>query len=286
MRYAVMVMSQATGHDLPHLSPAAGRLGATFARPKVLAIICVVVLAGLGWLAFGLIYAGMDTFAALCRPMVAEAWGVSGFAVVAAMWGAMTLAMMLPSAAPMILTYAEIADTAARKGERIVSPFTLAAGYSLVWLGFAAAATLAQFAFTRAALIDSGMAAASGLFSGAIFIGAGVYQFSGLKHACLTQCQNPFPFFFANWATTPRGVFRLGLKQGLYCLGCCWAMMLVMFAVGLMNIIWMAALGMLMTFEKIGTGKRFTYALGVASIVIGIAFIATAVVAHWPVHRI
>ena len=84
------------------------------------------------------------------------------------------------------------------------------------------------------------MASASGLFSGAIFIAAGVYQFSALKHACLTQCQHPFPFFFTNWATTPRGVFRLGVKQGLYCLGCCWAMMLVMFAVGVMNVIWMA----------------------------------------------
>ena len=72
----------------------------------------------------------------------------------------------------------------------------------------------------------------NGLFSGAIFIAAGVYQFSALKHACLMRCQQPFPFFFANWATTEAGVFRLGLKQGVYCLGCCWAMMLLMFAVG------------------------------------------------------
>ena len=107
------------------------------------------------------------------------------------------------------------------------------------------------------------MASASGLFSGAIFIAAGVYQFSALKHACLTQCQQPFPFFFANWATTPRGVFRLGLRQGLFCLGCCWAMMLVMFAVGVMNVVWMAGLGIVMTLEKIGTGKRFTHAIGV-----------------------
>ena len=130
------------------------------------------------------------------------------------------------------------------------------------------------------------MQSASGLFSGAIFIGAGVYQFSALKHACSKQCQSPFPFFFANWATTPRGVFRLGVKQGLYCLGCCWAMMLVMFAVGVMNVIWMAALGMVMTFEKIGTGKRFTYVVGVALIVAGIAFVVSAIVAHWPVHAI
>ena len=281
-------MTQTARHDLPHLPPAASRLGAMFARPKVLAAICVVALAGLGWLALGLIYSGMGAFEALCRPlaMSGAVWGASGFAIVALMWGAMTLAMMLPSAAPMILTYAEIADTAARKGERIVSPFVLTAGYTLMWLGFAAIATLAQYAFTRAALLDRGMISASGLFSGAIFIGAGVYQFSALKHACLTQCQSPFPFFFANWATTPRGVFRLGVKQGLYCLGCCWAMMLVMFAVGVMNVLWMAALGVVMTVEKIGAGKRFTYVVGVVLIVSGVAFVATAFAAHWPLHAI
>jgi len=281
-------MSEATGHDLSHLPPAASRLGAVFARPKVLAAICVIVLAGLGWLALGLLFNGMGAFDVLCQSlsMPHGTWGASGFAIVALMWGAMTLAMMLPSASPMILTYAEIADTAARKHERIVSPFVLAAGYMVVWLGFAAAATLAQFAFTRAALLDSGMQSASGLFSGAIFIGAGVYQFSAIKHACLTQCQSPFPFFFANWATTPRGVFLLGARQGLYCLGCCWAMMLVMFAVGVMNVLWMAALGVLMTFEKIGTGKRFTYVVGVALIVAGIAFVLSAFAAHWPVRAI
>jgi predicted metal-binding membrane protein len=276
-------MSEAADQDLSHLSPAAGRLGAAFARPKLLAAFCVIALAGLGWLALGLLFTGMGAFEALCRPLGA-AWGASGFAIVALMWGAMTLAMMLPSAAPMILTYAEIADTAARKGERIVSPFTLAAGYTLVWLGFAAAATLAQYAFTRAALLDAGMASASGLFSGAIFVGAGVYQFSALKHACLTQCQRPFPFFFANWATTPRGVFRLGVRQGLYCLGCCWAMMLMMLAVGVMNVIWMTALGMLMTIEKLGTGKRFSHLIGAALIAIGVAFVLSALVAHWPVR--
>jgi len=281
-------MTEATGHDLSHLPPAASRLGAAFARPKALAALCVVALAGLGWLALGLLYSGISPFDAMCRALVPSSvvWGAGGFAIVGLMWSAMTLAMMLPSASPMILTYAEIGDTAARKGERIVSPFVLAAGYMLVWLGFAAAATLAQFAFTRAALLDTGMASANGLFSGAIFICAGAYQFSTLKHACLTQCRSPFPFFFTNWATTPRGVFRLGVKQGLYCLGCCWAMMLVMFAVGVMNVIWMAALGALMTFEKIGAGKRFSYALGGALIVAGITFVLTAFAAHWPVRAI
>jgi predicted metal-binding membrane protein len=272
-----------TAEKFTHLAPAAGRLGAVFARPKALAVICCVALAGLGWFALGVIFADMNALETFCRPLAKPvAWNASGLAVVALMWGAMTLAMMLPSAAPMILTYAEVAELAARKGERIVSPFVIASGYALVWLGFAAAATLAQVTLTRLALIDSGMTATSGLFSGAIFIGAGVYQFSALKHACLRQCRHPFPFFFASWATTPRAVFRLGVKQGGYCLGCCWAMMLVMFAVGVMNVIWMAALGAVMTIEKIGSGKRVTYLTGAALIVIGVAFVLLALAAHWP----
>jgi predicted metal-binding membrane protein len=301
-------MTEAADRDLTHLPPAAARLGAVFARPKRLAMICVVALAALGWLYLALMIANHEgplaslgpgmglldrlprAIQILCRPefgvaaMHHDGWGVTTLALVALMWGAMTLAMMLPSAAPMIFTYAEIADTAARKGEQVVSPFTLAAGYMAVWLAFAVAATVAQLVFARLMLLDAGMASASGLFSGAIFIGAGAYQFSALKHSCLRQCQQPFPFFFANWATTPRGVFRLGVKQGLYCVGCCWAMMLVMFAVGVMNVIWMAALGMVMTIEKIGTGKRLTYAVGVALIVIGVGFVFTAVAAHWPVR--
>jgi predicted metal-binding membrane protein len=275
-------MTEAAGHKLDHLSPAASRLGAVFARPKVLAAICVVALAGLGWFALALQAANVGAVDALCRALVSGQTTVASVALVAAMWGAMTLAMMLPSAAPMILTYAEIADTAARKRKPVMSPFLIAAGYTAIWFGFAVAATVAQVALTRAALLDASLASANGLFSGAIFIGAGVYQFSTLKHACLTQCRNPFQFFFTNWATTPRGVFRLGLRQGLFCLGCCWAMMLVMFAVGVMNVVWMAALGILMTVEKLGTGKRFTYAVGVVFILIGIAFVSTSIAAHWP----
>jgi predicted metal-binding membrane protein len=272
----------AAGHNLDHLSPAASRLGAVFARPKMLAAICVVALTGLGWFALALQAANVGVVDALCRALLGGQTTVTGVVLVACMWGAMMLAMMLPSAAPMILTYAEIADTAAKKGEPVVTPFMIVAGYTVVWLGFAAVATVAQLALSRAALLDASLASASGLFSGAIFVGAGAYQFSALKHSCLTQCRNPFQFFFSNWATTPRGVFRLGLRQGLFCLGCCWAMMLVMFAVGVMNVVWMAALGILMTVEKLGAGKRLSYAVGVAFILIGSAFVLTAVWTHWP----
>ena len=110
-------MSEAASHDLNHLSPAASRLAAVFARPKTIAVVCVVALAGLGWFALALMTADRLAFDAICRAIAGSgAAGATGFALLAAMWGAMTLAMMLPSAAPMILTYSEIADTAARKG--------------------------------------------------------------------------------------------------------------------------------------------------------------------------
>jgi predicted metal-binding membrane protein len=291
MRYAKAVMSEAAGHDFSHLPPGAAGLGRVFSRPKLIAVLCVVVLAVLGWAYLALLLVGMDGtpsgsaagfVAALCRPLPDGSFNAGSATIVASMWGAMTLAMMLPSAAPMLMTYAGIADTAARKGEHIVSPLVLAAGYTVVWLGFSVVATLVQIAVTRAALLDAGMASASGLFSGAIFIGAGLYQFSALKHACLTRCRQPFPFFFSNWSTTPQGVFRLGLKQGLYCLGCCWAMMLVMFAVGVMNVIWMAGIGIVMTVEKMITGRRFTHIVGILLIAAGAITVAAAFVAHLP----
>jgi predicted metal-binding membrane protein len=196
----------------------------------------------------------------------------------------MVFAMMLPTAAPMILTYVEMAEAAARKGEHAASPVVLIAGYGLVWLGFAAAASVLQMALVGAALLDPSMASTSTLFSGAAFVGAGAYQFSPWKHACLTRCQQPSPFFLASWPDRPRDLFRLGMRQGLYCVGCCWAMMLVIFAVGAMNVIWMAALGFIMAAEKIATTSRFSHAIGAVFATIGIAFIAGAVISHWPVR--
>ncbi len=310
--------------------PQSGLIGAPalvaafFARPKVLALVCIAALAGAGWVYLGLMVASavgaghggalgpgmglLDYFLnpggadgltramidALCRPTFGAAqavhfgmpssahWSVTDFALVLVMWCAMALAMMLPTAGPMVVTYAEIADTAARKGQYAVSPLVIASGYTAVWLGFAVAVTVLQWVLKQAALLDPAMATTSGLFSGVVFVGAGLYQFSALKHACVTQCQRPFPFFFANWTTSISGVWRLGVRQGLFCLGCCWAMMLVMFAVGLMNVLWMAGLGVVMTLEKVSTTTRFSRIIGVVFVGIGVALIVSSVAAHWP----
>jgi predicted metal-binding membrane protein len=285
-------MARAADHPT-HLAPPAG-IGQVAAHPKRIALACIVALAGFGWLYLGVLAAGVQgamgidraLIDALCRPSFGRAGSGLSFALDAAlvfsMWCAMVLAMMLPTAGPMVVTYAELADTAARKGERAVSPIVLTAGYCVVWLGFALAATALQIVLTRTAVLDPAMSSAGPLLSGAILLGAGLYQFSALKEACVKSCQRPFPFFFANWSSKPRGIFRLGIVQGAYCLGCCWAMMMVMFAVGLMNVLWMAALGMVMTAEKMATTMRVSRVVGAVLIVIGIGFIATAIAAHWP----
>jgi predicted metal-binding membrane protein len=282
------------------LAPAEMRLHRALLRPRLWAILSLVVLAGLGWLYLGLMVgaslrngyavdAGMGLFEALCRPTFAgashagmPAGSVADLGLIFLMWAAMVFAMMLPTAGAMIVTYAEIAETAADKQEAAVSPLVLTAGYAAVWLGFAIAATALQAVLTRLALLDGGLATASALFSGAIFIGAGAYQFSDLKHACVTLCQRPFPFFLANWSTERGEIFRLGVRQGVYCVGCCWAMMLVMFAVGMMNVVWMAVLGGIMGVEKIMSTTRFSRAVGAVLIAVGIGFIVSSVVAHWP----
>jgi predicted metal-binding membrane protein len=251
------------------------------ARPRLLAVGCIALLAAAGWTWLGLMLGTSGVLEAICRPGFGSTGPTAAQAgLVFAMWCAMALAMMLPTAAPMILTYAELTGTAARKGERAAAPLWLIAGYVTVWFGVAAALAALQLALTRLALLDPAMASTSPLFSGAVFIGSGLYQFSALKHACVTQCQRPFRFFFANWTEEGGGVFLLGLRQGLYCLGCCWAMMLLMFAVGVMNVVWMAALGVIMTIEKLGTTTRFSRALGVVFIAVGAAFIVSTMV--WP----
>lgn len=255
---------------VPHLPPPVAQLAETLAQPKRIAIGCVLALTALGWLAIALMTTNASSWQALCLPSAGA--GPGELALALPMWAAMTLAMMLPTAAPMIVTYAEIADTAARNGEPVVSPIVLTAGYVAVWLGFSVGGALAQWLLARAGLLDGGELGR--LAGGAVLVAAGLYQFSPLKQSCLAKCQRPFPFFFSNWTTELSGVFRLGLRQGSFCLGCCFAMMLLMFAVGAMNVAWMAGLGVLMTVEKLSATPRFSAALGLIFAITGCAMVA------------
>lgn len=192
----------------------------------------------------------LERFFVLCLSPVSANGDLGQMAALVLMWFLMAIATMLPSAAPMIRTYCEIADTARLKREPVVHPLVLVAGYLATWLA-------ASVLFASLTMVVHRLAPTSGILepvtgvAGAIaLLVAGLYQFSALKQACLEKCRNPFSILFANWSARPARIFRLGLEQGLWCLGCCWALMLVMFAVGIMNVFWMALIGLFTLIEK------------------------------------
>jgi predicted metal-binding membrane protein len=262
--------------DFRHLSPAAAMLARHAARPRAIALAGVCVLTALGATILGLLMTrnGAGNFAflkALCGANASLDINAIAFALSFATWAAMALVMMLPGAAPMLLTYAEIAETAAGKGATTVSPLVLAAGYLAVWIAFAALASGIEMVIS--AQIPPVSEWAIFALSGNLIL-AGLYQFSALKHACLSRCRRPFAFFFANWTDRAAGVFRLGLRQGLYCLGCCWALMLLMLFAGAMNLIWMTGLAAIMAAEKLTHSQMLPRLIGIVLIAAGVVFLA------------
>jgi predicted metal-binding membrane protein len=264
--------------DFRHLSPAAAMLARHAARPRGIAFAGICILSALGAAILGLLITknGAGNFAAfkiLCGANAKLDANAAAFALSFAAWAAMTLVMMLPGAAPMLLTYAEIAETAAAKGAATVSPLVLAAGYLAVWIAFALVASGAEILLSRSITPGSEMAA---LAAGGSLIMAGLYQFSALKHACLAHCRRPFAFFFAQWTDRTEGVFRLGLRQGIYCLGCCWALMLLMLFVGAMNLVWMTELAAIMAAEKTTRSATLPRIVGIVLIAAGAVFLAVS----------
>jgi predicted metal-binding membrane protein len=233
-------------------------------RPRLAMALCLAAILSVSgiflWMSAGPSFAGWLRL--LCTP-TADA----GLAQVTGLWLAMTLAMMIPSAAPMISTYLDIAEAAAAKQMKIASPLWLAAGYGAIWISFALIASFGQWA-----ALTSGYAGdMQGRFAGLILIGAGAYQFTALKQACLSKCRAPMSYFLAHWSDRPLGVLRMGLDQGLNCFGCCWALMMLSFVAGLMNILWMGILGIVMVLEKtLGEPKPLIYGLGAGLIGAGL----------------
>ena len=210
--------------------------------------------------------------------MPPPSWSPAYFALMAAMWAIMMAAMMLPGAAPTILLVTTIARKRAAAGNPVpgtVTLFTL--GYLVVWSGFSLGATLLQWALDRVGLLSSEMAAISGAFAGAIAIAAGLYQWTSLKQSCLKHCRSPLDFLMQHWRDGSRGALLCGARHGLFCLGCCWMLMALLFAGGLMNVLWVAALAFLILLEKtIPWGGRLSWATGAALVAWGGGTIAAA----------
>ena len=168
------------------------------------------------------------------------------------MWVVMMVAMMVPTAAPMILLFATV-NRRNREQERPYVPTgVFLSGYVLVWSGFAVLATAANWALHTNSLLSSMMGeSTSAYLGGALLLAAGAFQWSRLKYVCLTHCRSPLGFLMSEWQDGSAGAMRMGLKHGGYCLGCCWVLMGLLFVLGVMNLLWIAALAAFVLVEKV-----------------------------------
>jgi predicted metal-binding membrane protein len=245
-----------------------------------LAIVTALAWADLLWLADDMAMGGMDMTGYRMIPagrglmMPADApWQPIEFGYVFVMWVVMMIGMMMPSATPMILIYARVGRQAAAQGKPFASSGWFAGGYLLAWTAFALFATSAQWALERTALLTPMMASASNKLGAAVLILAGVYQWMPLKEACLSHCRSPLLFIqqHGGFRREPHGALALGFRHGLYCIGCCWALMALLFVGGVMNLFWIAALAILVLIEKVAPFGR------VIARVAGLAFVAGGV---------
>jgi predicted metal-binding membrane protein len=246
--------------------PGADRL-ITVAALLVVTVLCWVYLyrmtAGMSAIA-----AEHDMHAAMGMADMAS-WGAAEILGLFVMWVVMMAGMMLPSATPVILL---VLNTDRRRGGREATWSTAAfvVGYLVAWTGFSAAAASLQAVLHRSALLSPAMVSQSAAIAAAIFFIAGAYQWMPVKAACLTHCRSPIHFLTHEWREGAAGGLIMGLRHGLYCIGCCWALMLLLFAVGVMNLAWVAIIAAFVLVEKLlPRGMWFSRIAGTISLLWG-----------------
>lgn len=227
----------------------------------------VVLLALAGWalLAWG----AMDMTSPQARLMMplSAAWSMANVIAIVLMWAVMMAAMMLPAALPMVLTFAHLNR---RAGTRAYTAAFIAA-YVAMWSVFSLLGAGLQWGLQVAGLTTPMIASGSPWFTGGLLLIAGLFQFTPLKAACLRRCRTPMGFLLTDWRDGLRGAWVMGLRHGGYCLGCCWALMLLLFVGGAMNLLWIAALSALVAMEKLlPRGEAVARALGVLFVGLGV----------------
>jgi predicted metal-binding membrane protein len=217
-------------------------------RDRVAVLVGIVAICVIAW---GYVMHVSSSLSPAMGMQMEEPAPVSSVALNLAMWAAMMVGMMLPSAIPMTLLYAAAARKARSGGTPLPRTFVFVTGYLLVWAAFSVAASWAQWGLDRAALLSSDMTSSNSVLGGGILLLAGAYQLTPVKAACLKSCRSPAMLLSHYWrGTGPVAAIGLGARYGLFCLGCCWALMALLFVGGVMNLLWVAALALLVLLEK------------------------------------
>ena len=196
-------------------------------------------------------------------------WALTDFTLLFLMWSVMMIAMMTPSILPMLLLFTTLNAKNKESGKDTTSTMILLFGYLFSWVLFSLVITFPQYAMHKSGLLNPMMEPSHAYIGVITLCLAGIYQFSPFKDACLTVCQSPLSFLMNNWKDGNLGTFLIGYKHGFYCIGCCWALMLTLFALGVMNIMWVMVLTLFVLFEKLAYKRPILFRK-----VTGIFFIA------------
>jgi predicted metal-binding membrane protein len=246
-------------------------------RDRAVIVAALAGVTGLAWLYLhGLVAGGMDMsgggdMAGMAMLASAMPWTARDFALALAMWWVMMIGMMVPSASPMILTFATVNRRKREREQPFAPTAAFVAGYLVAWGAFSVAATAAQRTLQDLALLSAAGAPTAPLAGRVLFVMAGLYQVTPLKYACLRRCRSPLDFVLNGWRDGIGGALKMGMTHGLYCLGCCWALMILLFAEGVMNLLWVAALSAVVLVEKLfPAGQWIARTSGVLMLVFGI----------------
>lgn len=243
-------------------------------RDRLMALFVVFAVAGICWAWLGKTVWDMSVMSA--GGMAAAGGSGPGYALwLVVMWLVMMAAMMLPSAVPVIVAFA---DFAGRRTPRfdVRLPMAFIAGYVAAWAAFSLSVGIAQWSLERsAAMSRTTMALENGVVAGLVVAAAGLYQWTPLKHACLRKCRTPIGFLMTEWREGTGGAFTMGWRHGILCVGCCWALMALLFAVGVMNPLWILGLMLFVIAEKtLPAGEPVARAAGALLVVVGILMAA------------
>lgn len=233
------------------LVPASGPLHRLLRRDRTVVLAAVVALAGASWAHIAYLSWEMGRMDMEMAMPMARAWTAVDLLLLWVMWAVMMIAMMLPSAAPMILLFASIQRRRKEQARPYVPAGIFVLGYLVVWALYGALATLLQWGLHEAALLSPMMVSTSALVGGGLLTGAGLFQFTPLKSACLRTCRSPMGFLSTEWREGARGALVMGVRHGIYCVGCCWILMALLFVVGVMNLVWVALVAGFVLVEKL-----------------------------------
>jgi predicted metal-binding membrane protein len=249
--------------------------------PDVLRRDRLVVAAGLATLtvlAWGYIIEMSRTMSPHIRMTMPMEGGSPQLSWLVPMWIVMMVAMMVPSAAPTILLFADVARRRRERGVPTASAGIFTLGYLLVWVFYATTAAALQAVLHRAALVSPAMVSASPWFGGALLIAAGLYQGLPVKEACLSHCRSPLGFLSSEWREGKLGALIMGARHGTFCVGCCGFLMALLFVAGVMNLLWVAAIAIFVLVERLTpTGPRLGRLTGLLLIAWGVGVLASGI---------